>query len=134
MLISASRASGLQHTAHSARQQRCPLTVQRLHEEVAVLAHAQHINLRAEHLDAQALEHAHLIELDTDVERRLAAEREQHAVQTLLLQHVGDVVGRDGEEVDLRCVRVAASRLLASVPQAAIKSQRTSSGSSQCSG
>ena len=81
--------------------------VECLDEQVAVLAHAQHVHLRAEHLDAEALKHAHLLELDTDVQRALSAKGEQHAVGALLLEHVRDVVGRDWEEVHLGCKRVA---------------------------
>ena len=76
--------------------------VERLHEQVAVLAHAQHVDLRPEHLDAEPLKHAHLVELDADVECALPTKRQKHAVRALLLEDVRDVIGRDWQEVDLR--------------------------------
>ncbi len=76
-------------------------TIQRLHEQVTVLADLERPDRRAEHLNAEPLEHAHLVELDADVERTLPAKREQDAIGALLFEHVGDIVGRDGEEVDL---------------------------------
>jgi len=78
------------------------LTVQRLNEEVSVLGHLERPDLRTQHLHAQSLEHTHLVQLDTDVQGRLSTECQQDTVRALLLQHVGDIVGGDGQEVDLR--------------------------------
>jgi hypothetical protein len=77
------------------------LTVQRLNEQITVLRHFECADGRTQDFDAQSLQHSHLVELDTDVESRLTTKREEDAIGTFLLEDVGDVVGRDREEVDL---------------------------------
>jgi hypothetical protein len=52
-------------------------------------------------LDTQSLEDTHLVKLDTNVQRTLSSEGEEDTIRSLLLEHVGDVVGSDGEEVNL---------------------------------
>ena len=81
-------------------------TGESLAEEVAVLRDLERADGRAEDLDAEALEDAHLVELDTDVERGLTSEGEEDPVRSLLLEDVRDVLGRDRQD----CVRYSVSR------------------------
>jgi hypothetical protein len=92
-----SSASGDQeHQSQSSKR-----TVERLDEKVAVLRDLERADRSAEDLDAEPLEDAHLVELNADVEGRLAAKGEEDAVGPLLLEDRSDIVGRDGQEVDL---------------------------------
>ena len=75
--------------------------VQGLDEEITVLRDLEGTDRSSQNLHAQSLEHTHLVELDTDVKGGLTTESQQDTIWALLLENVGDVVGRDGQEVDL---------------------------------
>ena len=53
----------------------------RLAEELAVLGLVDRLGVRADHLDAELVEHAHLLERQRGVERRLAAHGRQEGVR-----------------------------------------------------
>lgn len=76
------------------------LTIQRLDEQVTVLRHFKCADGRTQDFDAQSLKHSHLVELDTNVKSRLSTKREEDAIGAFFLKDVGDVIGRNGEEVD----------------------------------
>lgn len=76
--------------------------VEGLDEQVAVLRDFESADLSTEDLYAETLKDTHLLELDTDVEGRLATEREEDAVRTLLLEDVGYVFGGDGKDCVVR--------------------------------
>ena len=71
-------------------------------EELAVLGAADHVDRRADQLDAELVEDAVLRELDREVERGLTAERRQQRVGTLAPEHVGDAL--DVQRLDVRPV------------------------------
>jgi hypothetical protein len=58
-------------------------------------------NGSSEDLNTETLEDTHLVELDSDVEGRLSSEREEDAVGTLLLEDVGDVFSRQGNDCSI---------------------------------
>ena len=68
----------------------------RVAEELAVLGAADDVDARADQLDAELLEHAGRVELDREVERRLAAERRQERVRALAAEHVRDALEVSG--------------------------------------
>ena len=74
----------------------------RLAEELAVLGAADHVDGRAEQLDAERVEDALVGQLDREVERRLAAERRQQRVGPLAAEHVGDALEVERLEVGAR--------------------------------
>lgn len=76
-------------------------TIQSLHEKVSVLRDLEGSDGCSQDLDAKTLQDTHLVELNTDIERRLTAERQENTVRPLLLQHMRDIVRRNGQEVDL---------------------------------
>ena len=94
---------------------------------VAVLGAADHVDVGADQLDAELLEHARLGQLDREVERRLPAERRQQRVGALTPDHVGDAleverldvgaVGEAGVGHDRRRVRVDDDRPVAVLAQ-----------------
>ena len=67
----------------------------RLAEELAVLGLVDGLGVGADHLDAELVEHAHLLQRQRGVERRLPAHGRQQGVGTLLLDDLGDDLGRD---------------------------------------
>ena len=67
----------------------------RLAEQLAVLGLVDHRRLGADHLDAELGEHAHAVEVERGVERRLPAHGRQQRVGPLLLDDLGDDLGRD---------------------------------------
>ena len=66
-----------------------------LAEELAVLGLVDGLRRRADHLDVELLQHAHLLERQGAVERRLAAHGGQDRVGALLLDDLGDDLGGD---------------------------------------
>jgi len=46
-------------------------TAQRLHEQIAIFRHLQSLDWCTENANAEAVEHAHLVKFDADVERGL---------------------------------------------------------------
>ena len=52
-------------------------------------------------LDAVLLEESESLHLNTEVEGSLTTERKEDAVRLLLLDDIGDILGGDGEVVDL---------------------------------
>ena len=96
-------------------------------EELAVLGARDRVDVRADQLDAELLEHARLVQLAREVERGLAAHRRQQRVGPLAPQHVGDAfeverlevraVGEAGVGHDRRRVRVDDDRAVAVVAQ-----------------
>ncbi len=69
--------------------------VHRVAEELAVFRHLDRLALRADHLDAEFLQHAHIGERQRGVERGLAAHGRQQRVGPLLLDDLRDDLGRD---------------------------------------
>ena len=104
-----------------------PAALHGLAEELAVLGPPDHVDPRAEKLDAELFEHARRVELDGEVERRLAAERGQQRVGALAAEDVGDAlqverldvrpVGEPGVGHDRRRVRVDDDRPVAVLAQ-----------------
>ena len=76
------------------------LTIQCLNEQVSVFTDFESPDGGTENLDAQSLENTHLVKLDTDVQGTLSTEGKQDTVRSLFFEHVGDIVGRDGQEVN----------------------------------
>ena len=85
-------------------------------EELAVLGPLDHVQARADQLDAERGQDAGLGQLHRQIERRLAAHRRQERVRPLALEHGGDAfeverlevraVGETGVGHDRRRVRV----------------------------
>ncbi len=74
----------------------------RLHrgvEQLAVLGAVDRVVVRADQLDAEALERAVLVQRLGEVERGLAAERRQQRVGALALDHLGDRPGQQRLDV-----------------------------------
>ena len=69
-------------------------------KELAVLAHDERLDGRAQHAHAVALQNAGLVQLDAAVERGLAAKGEQDAVGALALNHIRHILGRHRHKVD----------------------------------
>jgi len=78
------------------------LTVQSLTEQITVFGDFQRPDRGTENLNTEPLQHTHLVQLNTNVQGTLASESEQNTVRSLLLENVGDIIGSDGQEVDLR--------------------------------
>ena len=74
----------------------------RLAEQLAVLGLVDRLGPRADHLDAVFVEHAGAMQAERGVERRLAAHGRQDRVGPLLLDDLGDELGRD--RLDISCV------------------------------
>jgi hypothetical protein len=72
-----------------------PDPVHRLAEELAVLGHLDGLALGADQLDAEFRQHAHLFQRQRGVQARLPAHRGQERVGALLLDDLGDHLGRD---------------------------------------
>lgn len=72
-----------------------------MHEKVSVFTDFQSANGGAEDLHAEAFQDAHFIQRNTDVQGTLTTKGQKDAVGTLLLEDIGNIVGRDGEEIDL---------------------------------
>ena len=99
----------------------------RLAKQLAVLRAPDHVDGRADQLDAEFVEHAVLLERDGEVERGLPAERRQERVGPLAPQHRGDAleverldvgaVGEPGVGHDRRRVRVDDDRAEALLAQ-----------------
>ena len=83
---------------------RCPqpAALDGVPEQRPVLGPADHVDARADQLDAELVEDARLGELDREVERRLAAERRQERIGALAAEHVGDAL--DVERLDVGAV------------------------------
>ena len=79
---------------HRARRVEADLA-HRLAELLAVLRLVDDRCLGADHFDAERLEHAHLVEGEGGVERRLPAHRGKEGVRPLLLDDAGDDLRRD---------------------------------------
>ena len=104
-----------------------PARAHGLPEELAILCTSDHVDRRADELDAELVEDAVLPELDGEVERGLPAERRQERVGALAAQHRGhsleveglDVraVGEPGVGHDRRRVRVDDDRAVALLPE-----------------
>ena len=71
-------------------------------EELAVLGAPDDVDLRADQLDTELVEHPGVRERDREVERRLSAERRQQRVGALALEHRGDAL--EVERLDVRAV------------------------------
>ena len=83
----------------------------RLAEELAVLRLVDGLGGGADHLDAEPVEHAHLLERERAVERRLAAHGRQERVRALLLDDLGDDLGRDRLDIGgVREIRIGHDR------------------------
>ena len=67
----------------------------RLAEQLAVLRLVDGVGVGADHLDAEFVEDAHLLQRQGGVEGRLPAHGRQQGVGTLLLDDLGDDLGRD---------------------------------------
>ena len=65
----------------------------------AVLALLDRLDLGPDELDAVLREHSGLVECDRRVQRRLAAQRGQHGIRHLLLDDLGEHLGRDRLDV-----------------------------------
>ena len=104
-----------------------PARLDRGLEELAVLGAGDRVDLRADQLDAELVEDARLVQLEREVERRLAAHRRQQRVGPLAAEHVGDAleverlevraVGEAGVGHDRGRVRVDDDRAVAVVAQ-----------------
>ena len=77
-------------------------------EELAVLRPLDHVQARADQLDAELGEDAGLGQLHRQVERRLAAHRRQERVRPLALEHGGDALR--GRAARGRCGRRSRGR------------------------
>ena len=75
--------------------------VEFLDEFLPVLRVDDRLYGRTHYLHAVFFEHAAAVELHAAVQGRLAAEREQDALRALLLDYLLDVLGRDGQEINL---------------------------------
>lgn len=75
--------------------------LQSLGEEVTVLGQLEGPDAGAEDLDAVLLKEAESLHLDTQVEGGLSTKGQENAIGLLLLDDIGDVLGGDGEVVDL---------------------------------
>ena len=62
-------------------------------------ARCDHVDVRADQLDPELVEHARLVQLAREVERGLAAHRRQQRVGPLAAQHVGDALEVERLEV-----------------------------------
>ena len=71
-------------------------------EQLAVLGHVDGLGLGADHLHAELFQHALLGEAQRGVERGLAAHGRQQRVGPLLLDDLGDEIGRD--RLDIGCI------------------------------
>ena len=76
-------------------------TFECLHEEITVFRDLEGSDGCAKHLDAKALEDAHLVEGNTDVEGTLATESQKDTIWTFLFEYICDVIRGDWEEIDL---------------------------------
>ena len=74
-------------------------TVHRLAEELAILCHFNGFAFRADHLDVEFLEHAHLFERERGVQPGLTAHRWQQRVGAFFLDDLGDDFRGDGFDV-----------------------------------
>src|SRR5215207_3078437 len=100
-------------------------------ERQPVLGAPDRLDARAEQLDAVAVEHARLVQLDGQVESRLAAERRQEPVRPLALDHLRDRLRVEGLDVgrvgplgvshDRRRVRVHEHDAVALAPEHAAR-------------
>ena len=80
-------------------------------ELLAALGLLNRVRLGADQLDAQLLEHAHVVQLHRTVEGCLAAEGRQDCVWPLLLQDLGDDFRREGLDVGpVRSLRIGHDR------------------------
>jgi hypothetical protein len=70
-------------------------------EEVTILTQLQSSDAGTEDLDAVLLEESKSLHLNTEVESSLTTERQEDAVRLLLLDDIGNILGGDGEVVDL---------------------------------
>ncbi len=75
--------------------------LKRLGEQISVLTELQCPHTGAENSDAVFLKEPHRLHLYTKIEGRLATEREEDSIRLFLLDDVLDVLGGDGEVVDL---------------------------------
>ncbi len=78
------------------RAVRRPAALHRGVEQLAVLGAVDRVVVRADQLDAEALERAVLVQGLGEVERRLAAERRQQRVRPLALDHLATTSGSSG--------------------------------------
>ncbi len=69
--------------------------VHRLAEQLAVFGHLDGLALGADHLDVEFLENAHIGQRERGIEAGLPAHRRQKRVGALLLDDLGDNLGRD---------------------------------------
>lgn len=76
-------------------------TIQSLDEQVTVFGNLESADRGTQHLNTETLKDTHLVELNTNVEGRLSTKRQKNTIRTLLLEHVGHVIGRYGQEVNL---------------------------------
>ena len=72
-----------------------PDLLHRLAEQLAVLGLVDDLGAGADHLNAVLIEHARAVEAERGVERGLAAHGWQKRIRALLLDDLGDEVGRD---------------------------------------
>jgi hypothetical protein len=70
-------------------------------EEVTILTQFQSSDAGTEDLDTVLFKEAKTFHLNTEVESSLATERQENAIGLLLLDDIGDILGGDGEVVDL---------------------------------
>jgi hypothetical protein len=70
-------------------------------EEVTILTQFQSSDTGTEDLDAILFKEAESLHLNTEVESSLTTERQEDAIGLLLLDDIGDILGGNGEVVDL---------------------------------
>lgn len=76
-------------------------TIQSLHKQITILGNLQRPNRRTQNLHPQPLQNTHLVQLDTNIQRALTSKRQEDTVRAFLLEHIGNIVGGNGKEVDL---------------------------------
>jgi hypothetical protein len=101
----------LERVRDAAARQREPAVRHRGAEQVAVLGLADDLGARADHLDAEALQHARVVQRERGVQRGLPTEGGEQRVGPLLLDDLRHDVGRDRLDVrDIGRVRVGHDR------------------------
>ena len=76
------------------------LAIQSLHEQISVFRNFQCPDGCTQDLDPKSLENSHLVQLNTDIQSGLTSKSQNDSIRSLLLQHVGDVIGGDRQEED----------------------------------